>query len=453
LQAKVYIVGLGVGGRERLSMKTLEIINSASLLVGGERHLQDFPDFKGERFVLKSNLKEMLDVVNSALRTPHSTLIVVLASGDPGLFGIADYLMRNLGSDAVEIIPNVSAMQWAFAKSKVSWNDARIVSSHGRGMDKVLETAREAEKIGVFTSNGDEPSEIAKLLIDNGLTDFNAFICEDLGMETEKVSEMPIAEVVGKSFAALNVMVLIRQGSGVRGQGSGETSYVSRLTSHVFGLPDSEFAHSKGLITKEEVRAVSLAKLRLRDDSVVWDIGAGSGSVGIEAARLCRNGKVFAVEKEPERAAHIRENMKKFGVKNLEVFQGKAPNGLEGFADPDAVFIGGSGGNLTYILDVANSRLQPSGRVVINAITLETLHEATTGLKERGFDVDVVCLNISRSRDLIGMKMFEAENPVFIITGERSKGTVRDLRTSVAKSLRAPFVLSMSKENGDSGQA
>ena len=424
MQSRIHIIGLGVEGRESLSNKALNLVESSSLLIGGERHLDEFPEFKGERFVLRSNLKEMLEVIecfNSSLITHPSSLVVVLASGDPGLFGIADYLIRNLGRDAVEIIPNVSAMQWAFAKAKVSWSDARIVSSHGRGMDKVLEAAREAEKIGVFTSNGDEPSEIAKLLIDNGLNGFTAYICEDLGMETEKVLEMPLSDVSGKSFAALNVMVLVKQKSDVRSQMLDGNNFIPHPSSliPILGLPDSEFAHSKGLITKEEVRAVTLAKLRLRDDSVVWDIGAGSGSVGIEAARLCNNGKVFAIEKEPERVANIYENIKKFGIANMIVLEGKAPEGLDGFSDPDAVFIGGSGGNLSDILDVVKARLRPSGRIVINAITLETLHEATTGLKDRGFDVEVVSLNISRSKDLIGMKMFEAENPVFIIIGER----------------------------------
>ncbi len=424
MPSKVYIIGLGVEGRESLSTKALQLIQSAGLLIGGERQLQEFPEFGGERFVLKSNLKEMLQIINNV------SPVVVLASGDPGLFGIADYLIRNLGRDAIEIIPNVSAMQWAFAKAKVSWNDARIVSSHGRGMDKVLEAAREAEKIGIFTSDGDEPSEIAKLLIDNGLKDFTAYICEDLGMETEKVSEMLLSDIIGKTFAALNVMVLIKGTvqdlrtpplnpplikGGTKG---GVESGLSPLKT-LFGTPDSEFAHSKGLITKEEVRAVTLVKLRLKDNSVVWDIGAGSGSVGIEAARLCKNGKVFAIEKEPERVAHIRENIEKFGVNNIDVLEGKAPKGLECFADPDAVFIGGSGRNISDILDVVKIRLKPFGQIVINAITLETLHEATTGLKDRGFEVDVVSLNIARSKDLIGMKMFEAENPVFVIVGRR----------------------------------
>ncbi|MBI4745607.1 MAG: precorrin-6y C5,15-methyltransferase (decarboxylating) subunit CbiE [Deltaproteobacteria bacterium] len=430
MQSNIHIIGIGVEGRESLSKKAVQLIQSAGLLIGGERHLDEFPEFKGERFVLKANLKEMLEVISSG-DSPDSTTslrfvrksgtvpsppVVVLASGDPGLFGIADYLIRNLGRDAVEIIPNLSAMQWAFAKSKVSWNDARIVSSHGRGMDKILQAAKEADTIGIFTGNGDEPSEIAKLLIDNGLNGFTAYIYEDLGMETEKVSERPLSEVIGKRFAALNVMVLLK--GTVPDLRTKRSEVVESGLSPKIGIPDSEFAHSKGLITKEEVRAVSLAKLRLRDDSIVWDIGAGSGSVGIEAARLCRNGKVFAIEKEPERAAHIRENIEKFGVNNIEVLEGKAPEGLDGFSDPDAVFIGGSGGNLSDILDVMKIRLRPSGRIVINAITLETLHEATTGLEDRGFDVDVVSLNIARSKDLIGMTMFEAENPVFIITGK-----------------------------------
>src|SRR3972149_4904554 len=177
-------------------------------------------------------------------------------------------------------------------------------------------------------------------------------------------------------------MVLVKQKSDVRSQMLDGNNFIPHPSSliPILGLPDSSFAHSKGLITKEEVRAVTLAKLRLRDDSVVWDIGAGSGSVGIEAARLCKNGKVFAIEKEPERVVHIYENIKKFGIENMIVLEGKAPEGLDGFSDPDAVFIGGSGGNLSDILEV-------------------------------------VSLNIARSKDLIGMKMLEAENPVFVIVG------------------------------------
>src|SRR4030067_774177 len=253
MQSNIHIIGLGAQGRESLSNKALKLVESASLLIGGERHLDEFPEFKGERFVLRSNLKEMLEVINNLSRlTSHVSPVVVLASGDPGLFGIADYLIRNLGRDAVEIIPNVSAMQWAFAKAKVSWSDARIVSSHGRGMDKVLEAAREAEKIGVFTSNGDEPSEIAKLLLDDGFTDFIAYICEDLGMETEKVSEMPISEVVGKSFAELNVMVLIKQKAEVKTMRRWEDEKSKPLNLSgsqplaVIGLPDSPFTHSHG---------------------------------------------------------------------------------------------------------------------------------------------------------------------------------------------------------------
>jgi precorrin-6Y C5,15-methyltransferase (decarboxylating) len=188
------------------------------------------------------------------------------------------------------------------------------------------------------------------------------------------------------------------------------------------GIPEDEFHYrqpKRGLITKTEVRVLSLAKLRLREDSVVWDIGAASGSVAIEAALIARHGRVYAVEKNAEDMDLLRENIGKFGVGHVTAVNARAPEKLDDLPDPDAVFIGGSGGEMRELLEIVWKRLRPGGRVVVNAITLDNSHEAVSGMKEMGFEVEALLVQIARSRPLLGMTSFEALNPVYIITGKR----------------------------------
>ena len=180
----IYIIGIGINGKDDLSNKALEIIKNSGMLFGGERHLSYFSDFKGERFVVKSNLKEVVAHVKES----KDKKITVLASGDPNFYGIADYLIKNLGKGDIEIIPSISSMQWAFAKIKESWHDAEIVSSHGRDIESIIDAVRHKNKIGIFTSNGDEPKKIAEALIKEGVKDFDAYICEDIGSLDEKIA-------------------------------------------------------------------------------------------------------------------------------------------------------------------------------------------------------------------------------------------------------------------------
>ncbi len=188
------------------------------------------------------------------------------------------------------------------------------------------------------------------------------------------------------------------------------------------GIPDEEFhcrEPRRGLITKAEVRVISLARLRLREDLVVWDIGAGSGAVAVEAALIAGKGSVWAIEKNAEDAGNVELNAEKFGAANVKVVHGRAPEGLDGFPDPDAVFIGGSGGEMRRILEVVSKRLKAGGRVVVNAITLDNSYEAVSAMKELGFEVEATLVQIARSKPLLNMMSFEALNPIYIITGKR----------------------------------
>ena len=189
----------------------------------------------------------------------------------------------------------------------------------------------------------------------------------------------------------------------------------------MLGIDDDEYATAKKLITKQEVRAVTLAKLSLQDDLVLWDIGAGSGSISIEAGNLMPNGKVFALEKNPQYLTFIRGNLKKFAARNVLLVEAFAPEGLDDLPDPDRVFIGGSGGMLEEIVDAVDKRLKPEGRIVINAVTLDTLTKAVELLEGHGYAVEVTCVNIAKTKGLSEFKLFEAHNPVYIIAACKSE--------------------------------
>jgi precorrin-6Y C5,15-methyltransferase (decarboxylating) len=414
----IYIIGIGNDGRESLGARALALVEKADLLIGGERHLEFFPGHRAEKMVVKSNLKELVERIQDEKATKQ---IVVLASGDPNFYGIAKSLMSKLPKDEIEVIPNVSAMQWAFARIKESWDDAAFLSVHGRTMDRLCDVVRANTKIGLFTDEEHSPALIAKTLLQAGITNYRAYVCEDLCGPGERVTETSLEALAELQTSPLNTLILIRE---ARAETPSPRSSVlgPRSSGLPPGIPEEEFHHrkpKKGLITKAEVRVLSLAKLRIQEESILWDIGAGSGSVAIEAAFIARKGAVYAIEKNEEDAELVKLNIEKFGTPNVTILRGTAPDGLETFPDPDAVFVGGSGGFMRAILTVSTSRLKRGGRIVVNAITLENLYEAYTVLKELGWEIEVTLVNVARSKELLDMLAFEALNPIYIITAKR----------------------------------
>lgn len=401
-QHKIYLVGAGIKGWEGFGAKALEIIGKSDVLVGAQRHLDIFADFKGEKQVL-DDLPVMLDFLKSSDRR-----ITVLSSGDPNFFGIARYLLRNLPKDRIEIFPNVTSVQYAFARIREPWDDALFVSVHGRGMKNAIDKIIAAEKVAVLTDEKNTPAAIAEELMKRGAEGYIAWVCEDLGLPTEKFTKTDIRGLAGLQASALNILILIK-------------AWEPTLeTWPVIGIDDEQFATARKLITKQEVRAVTLAKLQLQNDLILWDVGAGSGSVSIEAGNLMPNGKVYALEKNPQYLTFLKENFRKFGARNALLIEAYAPDGIDDLPDPDRVFIGGSGGMLEEIIDAVDKRLKPDGRIVLNAVTLDTLIKAVEFLEDHGYTVEVTCVNVSRTRGLSEYKLFEAHNPVYII--DASKG-------------------------------
>lgn len=396
---KIYVIGAGVEGQEGFPRRVLELIGKADLLLGGERQLELFPDFPGEKVTIGSNLGEVVERLKKKERRA-----VVLASGDPLFFGIGRYLLRNLPDEELEFIPNVSSVQYAFAKIKEPWDDAVFISAHGRGLKGAVDRIVANDKAAVLTDEENTPKAIAAELIERGRDGYAAWLCENLGTAEERIIATDVKGLLEIAAAPLNVLILIKEYE------AGGDEYVPTL-----GIPDEEFASIKKLITKEEIRVVTLAKLKLRHDMTLWDLGAGSGSVSIEADHLLPNGRIFAVERNPQCIEFIKENLNKFNARHVTLVEGEAPECLETLPDPDRVFIGGSGGNLWKILEAVDLRLPAEGRVVINAVTLETLTAATEYFDNAGYLVEVTTVNIARTRPLTDYKMFEAYNPVYII--------------------------------------
>jgi precorrin-6Y C5,15-methyltransferase (decarboxylating) len=395
----IYVIGAGIEGQEGFSRRALELVGQADLLIGGARQLALFPDFSGKTITIGANLAPVVDCLAKAEGSA-----VVLASGDPLFFGIGRYLLRNLPEADLEFVPNVSSVQYAFAKIREPWDDAVFVSAHGRGMKGAVDQIVAHDKIAILTDEVNTPRGIAGELIERGREGYTAYLCENLGTAEEAITHTDLKGLLDIPAAPLNVLILIKEyESG--GDGAGPC----------LGIPDDDFATVKKLITKEEVRAVSLAKLRLRQDMTLWDIGAGSGSVSIEADHLMPNGRVFAVERNPQCLAYLKENLQKFNSRNITLIEEEAPACLDDLPDPDRVFIGGSGGHLWKILAAADGRLSTGGRVVLNAATLDTLTSATEFFENANYELEVTMVNISRTRPLTDYKMFEAFNPVFVL--------------------------------------
>ena len=395
----IYVIGAGIEGHEGFSRRALDLIDKADILIGGARQLALFPGFSGETLSIGAKLSPVVECLEK-----NQGSAVVLASGDPLFFGIGRYLLRNLPDADLEFVPNVSSVQYAFAKIREPWDDAVFVSAQGRGMKGTVDQVVAHDKIAILTDEVNTPQAIANGLLLRGRDGYTAYLCENLGTPEEAITNTDLRGLISLPSAPLNVLILIKE---YESAGGG--------TGPFLGIPDEEFVTIKKLITKEEVRAVSLAKLRLCQDMTLWDIGAGSGSVSIEADHLMPNGRVFAIERNPQCLAFFKENLQKFNSRNITLVEEAAPACLDDLPDPDRVFVGGSGGHLWKILEAANGRLPTGGRIVLNAVTLDTLTAATEYFENAGYELEVTTVNISRTVSLTDYKMFVAFHPVFVL--------------------------------------
>ena len=398
MKSLIKIIGIGDNGKESLLPLYEAWIYESELLIGGERQLAFFPDYRGEKLVIKTGLSKLVNQL-----TQETRKTVILASGDPLFFGIGSYLASKIN---VEIYPYLSSIQLAFAKMGERWQDTKFISVHGRPIKGLAQKIDGEDKVALLTDEENNPAAIAKYLLQFEMTEYEAFVAEHLGGEQERCRFYSIEEMANGKFLPLNVVILKK---------------VAPSPEWSFGIDDDEFFQrkpDKGLITKKEIRTISLAALKLKKDSIVWDIGTCTGSIAIEAARIAKEGAVYAIEKNEHDLQNCYENMKKFRA-DITVIHGKAPDGLKQFPNPDAIFIGGTAGNMDDIIDQCCSRLKPNGRIVLNAATIENLMQAVNGFKRNHMHVDITLSQISKSKPILELTRFEALNPIYIVTASK----------------------------------
>jgi precorrin-6Y C5,15-methyltransferase (decarboxylating) len=404
------VVGIGHDGPAGLSAEARAHVDAARVLAGGRRHLAFFRECHGETIVIDGNLEPAIGRLRQCYAREKT---VVLASGDPLFYGIGRVLLQAFPREDLLFLPHLTAVQLAFARLKETWHDAQFVSVHGRPLDALRPAVEaRAQKIAVLTDGNNHPAAVADFLRRHGAADdYALWVCENLGGSDERVSRHAPAGMRDDAFSPLNVVVLLR-----------ESAPTTAPELPLLGMPESVLSHRagpRGLITRREVRLLALCHLELRPRDVVWDVGAGSGSVAIEAARLAPGLRVFAVERDDEEFRRLEANVTRLAAGRVRVVRAEAPEGLSDLPDPDAVFVGGSGGRLADILATVGRRLKPGGRVVVNCITLENLARGWDGLLALGLQPEATSVQLAHSRPLGHLHALEPDNLIFILRGRK----------------------------------
>jgi precorrin-6Y C5,15-methyltransferase (decarboxylating) len=406
------VVGIGHDGPAGLSPEARGHVESAHVLAGGRRHLDFFPTWPGTKIALGSDVAGFVATLRQRYKQEKT---VVLASGDPLFFGIGRALLEAIPKHDLVFLPQVSSVQLAFARIKETWHDARIVSLHGRPAAALVEALAAREpKIAVLTDGHNRPAAIAELLNRLGVAEeYALWVCENLGGPDERVARYTPDGLRDERSSPLNIVILLRETPVIE---SGVTDVP------LLGISEAALLHqgaTRGMITRREVRLLALCYLELQPGDVLWDIGAGTGSVSIEAARLSARLAIFAVERDATAFARLGANIAKFAAGRVRAVCAEAPVGLAGLPDPDAVFIGGSGGRLAEILRAVVERLHRGGRIVLNCITLENLCQSWETLRELQIEPEATSVQLAHSRPLGRLHSLEPENLIFILRARK----------------------------------
>ncbi len=414
IKNRINVIGIGLDGIAGLIEETRLLIQQATVLVGSDRHLQYFSNHPAVKLVLG----DFLIIFESIKRyLEQEETIVILASGDPLFFGLGRLLIENFPPEQLYFYPHLSSVQLAFNRLKLPWHDARIVSLHGRSLELLIPLLKKGiNKIAILTDSENNPAAIARFYQELEFpVSYEFWICENLEATNEKVysgSPETISLLTSKDFSLLNVVILIR-----KNQFNLVDLDLAKLP--LFGLPDSSFYSFEdrpGLITKREIRMIVLGELSLQSQQIIWDIGAGTGSVSIEIARLCPNSQIYAIEKTAIGITLIERNSQRFQVNNVYATQGKAPEVLTDLPTPDRIFIGGTGGNLAKILTFCQERLNKQGKIVLALATIEHIATCLDWFKENQWNYSFQQIHISRSLPTGNLTRLNPLNPVMIIS-------------------------------------
>ena len=404
MKKTISVVGIGLSP-EDLSRRAIKVIAAAEVLVGGKRLLGYFPGHTAKKIVLDRHVEATLRQLKKKSRGQN---IVVLASGDPNFFGIAPPVISVFGKERVSVLPNITAFQGAFARRGERWDHAAFISLHGRDISGLQKIFSAEGPVVVYCDDKNSPDVVARYLIaqEPRAAAWQAGVFENLGLRDERIFEGALKTVQRRRSAPLAMMII--NAEKLPDAGQHEIS---------LGIADEKFDHDHGMITRKDVRLLALARLACGNGRVLWDIGAGSGSLSIEAARLYPSLQVYAVEQDARRFSQLEKNIIKFRARNVKAVPGSAPEALKALPRPHSVFIGGSGGRLADILKQVKKSVLPQGSVVANAVTIETVNCATSTLKKWGWHCTVTAVRLEYLDNSKQPEIFRAENPVFIVHG------------------------------------
>lgn len=403
MEKQVVIIGVGPGAMDYLSRHAEKWIEDSDCLIGAGRILRQLSCEKKEWLEMKNNLLEITAFIQAHWKEKK---IAVLASGDPFLYGIGSYLCRQLPEVKFMVISGISAVQYLAGQTGVSWQEYTIKSIHGRKTE-IAPLLKKYGKLALYC--GERPELELKKLTLLGMGDALVTAGENLSYENEKIVQGTAEELSRRQFSSLTVFLLEYQEKG-------------KIWPYCTGgISDDLFLRSNVPMTKEEVRAVSVAKLRLREASTVIDIGAGTGSVTVEAALHCPFGQVYALEKKSDAVHLIQENCHRFSLSNVTVLEGDAAERTaEVLEQADRIFIGGAGRKLESIIALASKK--KTIRIVVNTVTIESAYEALQALEKYGFS-QVECVQVSVSKSCLagGRHLLRAQNPVAIVSGQKGE--------------------------------
>ena len=401
---KVYIIGTGIGNPCFIHEKSRTLIEAADCLIGAKRMIDAFSNLNKETFE-SINSEDIYYYINNS----DNKIFCVLVSGDTGFYSISKKLTEILKKNVqieIENIPAVSSMQYFCSKLDLPWDSMKFASAHGRNIN-IISTVMFNKKVFVLTGKDMGPNNICQILCSKGLGHLIVSVGENLSYYNERIIEDSASNIAKMNFESLAVMIIHNDEA---------IDYNMGLRS----INDDEFITGKTPMTKSEVRTISISKLNIKSSSVVYDVGAGTGSVSVETALKLNDGTLYAIEKNDEAINLIKKNIEKFKAYNIEIIRSTAPDGFDDLPKPDCVFIGGSSGNMDRIIEAVLSK-NPFVNVVINTITLESLNEAISCMEKYKFDcVEILNAAISKCKKVGSYHMMIGQNPIYVISGKGS---------------------------------
>ena len=415
---KIFIIGISF---KPLEEKAKQCLRKSLFIVASPRIVEIFKKYDvynevSDKIITIKKLNETIEFIEKNIERGDISL---LASGDPLFYGVAPKIIELFGEEKVEVFPDISCVQKGLSLIKKSWKALETLSFHGRGINlkELIQKLSQKSMIAVLTDYQNSPKSIAEKLLSLNKEygkSLKYYVFERLGYEDEKVSIFESAEVlISNDFKEPNFLIIEKKAPWPPFV---PNEYAPDHSSIVFGLKEEEIFHEKGMITKDEVRACILHKLCPPKKGIVWDIGAGSGSVSLELAHLSQDLEIYAIEKGD--TSLIEKNIDYFKLSNVKVIKGEAPECLKDLPNPVRVFIGGSGGRLSEILDYIG-KLETLKIIVISAITMETLNIAMHMLEKEGFKVDATQVQATRFVKKHGKLFLQAQNPVIVVRGLR----------------------------------